>query len=163
MTTPAHALYPSYAVPPSPWPRRTVEDLTLIAANSAERFSGLFAKSIAVAWGFRHLATDAQTLAVELVTRAVETTGNPNPRPTFTELSKNRPLNIGIRITQRVHGLLIEVWDSDLTPPQGADARLATVANVSQEWGCYRPRGGGKIIWAELGVPSAGHTCGVCA
>lgn len=107
MTTSAHALYPNYAVSPSPCPRRTFEDLTLIAAYSAERFSGLFVKGVAVAWGFRHLATDAETLAVELVTRAVETTGNPNPHPSFTELSKNRPPSIGIRITQRDHGLLI--------------------------------------------------------
>jgi hypothetical protein len=103
---------------------------------------------------------------VELVTRAVETTDNPNPRPRLTELSKKRPPNIGIRITQRDHGLLIEVWDSNTTPPQGADAHLATVANVSQDWGCYRPRGGGKVIWAELSVPRqrhARHTYRGCA
>lgn len=158
MIMPAHALYPNYAVPPSPHPRRTFKDLTLIAAGSAERFSGLFAKGIAVGWGFRHLATDAQTLAVELVTRAVETTGNPNPRPTFTELRKKPPPNIGIRITQQDYGLLVEVWDSDPTPPQDTDPHLATVANVSREWGCYRPRGGGKVIWAELTVPSQHHT-----
>ncbi|MGH3971966.1 MAG: hypothetical protein ACRDS9_01360 [Pseudonocardiaceae bacterium] len=140
----AYALYPNYAVPPSPYPRRTFEDLTLIAADSAERFSGLFIRGIAVAWGFRHLAKDAQTLAVELVTRAVETTGNPNPRPRLTELSKKRPPNIGIRVTRQDHGL-IEVWDSDPTPPQDADAHLATVANVSQDWGCYRPRAAGRL------------------
>jgi hypothetical protein len=126
----------------------------------------LFVKGIAVAWGFRHLATDAQTLAVELITRAVETTGNPNPHPRLTGLSKNRLPNVGIRITQRDYGLLIEVWDSDSTPPQGADAYLAIVANVSQDWGCYRPRGGGKVIWAELAAPRqhhARHTCGVGA
>lgn len=165
MTTPAHALYPNYAVPPSPWPRRTFEDLTLIAADSAERFSGLFTRGVAVAWGFRHLATDAQTLAVELVTRAVKTTGNPNPHPRLTELRKKPPPNIGIRITQQDHGL-IEVWDNNPTPPQRTDTHLATVANVSQEWGCYRPPGGGKVIWAELTVPSqhrTRHTCGVCA
>jgi hypothetical protein len=166
MTKPAHALYPNYAAPLSPYPRRTFKDLTLIAAYSAERFSGLFARGVAVAWGFRHLATDAETLAVELVTRAVETTGNPNPHPSFTELPKNRPPNIGIRITQRVHGLFIEVWDSDRAPLQSADVHLAIVANVSHDWGCYRPRGGGKVIWAELGVPRQHHTRhihGVCA
>ena len=84
-------------------------------------------------------------------------------RPSFTELLKDRLPNIGIRITKRDHGLLIEVWDSDHTPPQGADAHLTIVANVSQDWGCYRPRGGGKVIWAELGVPRqhhARHACG---
>jgi hypothetical protein len=145
VTTPAHVPYPNYASLPSPYPRRTFEDLTLVAAGSAERFSGLFAKGTAVAWGFRYLATDAETLAVELVTRAVETTGNPKPRPRFTEVPKNRPPNIGIRITQQVHGLLIEVWDSDPTPPQDADAHLVTVANVSQDWDCYRPAAAGKL------------------
>jgi hypothetical protein len=157
MTTPAHALYPNYAVPPSPYPRRIFEDLTLIAVNSAERFSGLFARGVAVAWGFRHLATDAETLVVELVTRAVKTTGNPNPRPSFTELSRNRPPNIGIRVSLKGNDLLIEVWDSDRTPLQGADAHLAVVTNVSQDWGCYQPRGGGKVIWAELGAPIQHH------
>jgi hypothetical protein len=126
----------------------------------------LFTRGVAVAWGFRHLATDAETLAVELITRAVETTGNPNPRPSFTELLKDRLPKIGIRIIQRVHGLLIEVWDSDPTPLQDADAHLTTVANVSQDWGCYQPRGGGKVIWAELAMPRQHHTrhiCGVCA
>jgi hypothetical protein len=158
MTTPAHALYPNYTVPLSPHPRQTFEDLTLIAANSAKRFSGLFAKGIAVASGFRHLTEDAQTLAVELITRAVETTGNPNPRPRFTELSKKRPPNIGIRITQQDHGLRIEVWDSDPTPPQDADTHLATVAKPGEKWSCYRPRGGGKDIWAELGMPRQRRT-----
>jgi hypothetical protein len=163
VTTPPHVLYPNYAMPPSPHPRRTFKDLTLIAANSAERFSGLFVKGIAVVWGFRHLAKDAETLAVELVTRAVETTGNPNPRPRLTELSKKRPPNIVIRITQQDHGLLIKVWDSDPTPPQGTDAHPTIVANVSKDWGRYRPRGGGKVIWAELAVSNAGRTCGVRA
>ena len=87
-------------------------------------------------------------------------------RPSFTELLKDRLPNIGIRITQRDHGLLIEVWDSDPTPLQGADAHLTIVANVSQDWGCYQPRGGGKVIWAELAMPRqqhTRHTCGVCA
>jgi hypothetical protein len=157
---------PHYAVPLSPRPRTPYKDLMLVAMNSAERFSGLFAKGTAVTWGFRHLAKDAETLAVELVTRVVETTGNPKPCPRCSELSKDRPPNIGIRITQGDHGLFIEVWDSDRTPPQGADAHLTIVANVSQDGGCYRPGGGGKVIWAELAVPRqrrARRTWGVCA
>jgi hypothetical protein len=117
--TTAHALYPNYAVPPSPWPRRTVEDLTLIAADSAERFSGLFARSAALAWGFRHLATDAETLAVGLITRAVETTGNPNPHLRYTEVLKNSLPLIGIRVSRKGSGLLIEIWDSDPHPTTG--------------------------------------------
>jgi len=51
----------------------------------------------------RHLAKDAEKLAVELITRAVETTGNPNPDTSYTELLKNPPPNIGIRVTLRDH------------------------------------------------------------
>jgi len=145
VTTP-QAVYPHYAVPLSPRPRTPYKDLMLVVMNSAELFAGLFSKGTAVAWGFRHLAKHAETLAVE-------TTGNPNPRPRCSELSKDRPPNIGIRITQGDHGLFIEVWDSARTPPQGADAHLTIVANVSQDGGCYRPGGGRKVIWTELAVP----------
>lgn len=121
----------------------------LVAASSAERFSGLFARGTALAWGFRRLAKDAQRLAVELITRAVETTGKPDPHLRYTELRENPPPLIGIRVSMRDHGLLIEVWDSDSTPPHDTDAHLSAVATISQ-WSCYRPRGGGKVIRVEL-------------
>lgn len=153
MTAAVHALHPNYVVSPSPYPRPPYEDLILIAAESAERFSGLFAKAAALAWGFRHLANDAEMLAVELITRAVETTGDPNPCRRLTELSKKLPPRIGIRITHRGNGLLIEVWDSDSQAPSRTDAHLSTVGELSLEWSWYPTNGGGKVIWAELGIP----------
>lgn len=156
----AQAVYPSYAVPPSPHTRKPAKDLTLIAANSAERFSGLFARGAALGWGFRHLANAAEGLAVELIARAVETTGNPDPCPRYTDLLRNPPPLIGIRVSVKGNGLLIEVWDSDPTPPHDShlDSHLATVAEISQQWNCYQPRSGGKVIWAELATPQQRQT-----
>jgi hypothetical protein len=99
------------------------------------------------------VAHAAETLAVELITRAVETTGDPNPYRRLTDLSRKLPPRIGIRLTLRDHGLLIEVWDSDKTPPQYMDAHLAVAGSMSLEWDCYQPRGGGKVIRADLGIP----------
>jgi hypothetical protein len=59
---------------------------------------------------------------------------------------------IGIRVSMKASGLLVEVWDSDPTPPQGSylDSHLSSVAEISHRWNCYQPRSGGKVIWAEL-------------
>lgn len=62
----SHTLYPSYAVLPSPYPRTHSTDLTLVAASSAERFSGLFARGTTLGWGFPHLTKDVEGLAAEL-------------------------------------------------------------------------------------------------
>jgi hypothetical protein len=124
--------------------------MELTALHTAIRFSGLFAKFTAQRWGFRHLADAAQRVAVELITRAVETTGNPDPHPRYSELGELHI--IGIRVSVKGSGLLIEVWDSDPSPPpqdSHLDSHLSTVEQISQRWN-YWPRNGGKVIWAEL-------------
>lgn len=157
MTT-TYAPNPGYAVAPSPRPGQAANDLTLIALHTAIRFSGLFAKFTAQRWGFRHLSSAAEKVAAELIARAVETTGNPDPNPRYTELDQLH--TIGIRISVKGNGLLIEVWDSDPTPPRDShlDSHLATVTEISQQWNCYQPRGGGKVIWAELAMPQQRQT-----
>lgn len=132
------------AVAPSPRPRQAANDLTLIALHTAIRFSGLFAKFTAQRWGFRHLSSAAERVAAELIARTVETTGNPDPNPRCTDLGKL--CIIGIRVSVKCNGLLIEVWDSDPPPPQGSylDNHPSTAAEISQQWNCYQPRGGGN-------------------
>jgi hypothetical protein len=147
-------VYPSYASIPSPLPRPLSDEITLVALSSAERFAGFFARRAAVGWGFRLIADHAERVAIELITRAVETTGNPDPYVHYTKLTNPPPLT-GIRVSHDGHGLLIAVWDSDPTPPQDAqlDNHLSTVAEISQQCGCYQPRGGGKVICAKLVIP----------
>lgn len=149
ITTPV--LYPSYVAIPSSRPRPPSDEVTLVALSSAERLAGLFPRCAAVDWGFRPVAGYAERVAVELITRAVETTGNPDPYVRYTELPNPPPL-ISIRLSHEDHGLLIAVWDSDPTPPPDAnlDNHLSVVADISHQWSCYQPRGGGKVMWAKL-------------
>jgi hypothetical protein len=169
MATAHVVLHPSYATTPTPRPHPPSDEITLVALTSAERFAGLFTKHAAIAWGLRPVAEAAQQIAVELITRAVETTGNPDPHPNYTEMLNPPPL-IGIRITRtQTSGLLIDVWDSDPTPPlpaQGShlslsiDHHLAAVQLASHAWNWY-PHGGGKVIWATLTThhaPPSPHT-----
>lgn len=144
---------PGYALTSPPRPRPSTNDLTLIVLHTAIRLSGLFANFTAQRWGLRPLADAAERVAVELIARAVETTGKPDPYPRYWELGELHI--IGIRMNYKGNGLVVEVWDSDSTPPPDAylDHHLSTVADISRQWSCYQPDGGGKVIWAELAMP----------
>lgn len=158
MTT-TYAPSPGYVLTSPPRPRPSANDLTLIALHTAIRLSGLFAKFTAQRWGLRPLADAAEQVAAELITRAVETTGNPDPHPRYINLGELHI--IGICVSLHGDSLLIEVWDSDPTPPPDAylDHHLSTVADISQQWSCYRPDRGGKVIWAELALPDGYTDC----
>jgi hypothetical protein len=131
-------------------PRLLVDELTLTALPSAIQIGALFAKYSARRWGLPlTVAKMAECVAAELVTRAVKTTGNPDPRPRWCQLGELQI--IGIRVSRKAQGLLVEVWDSDPTPPQDLDSHLSAVSEISEQWNCYRPNGGGgKVIWAQL-------------
>ncbi|MGI9004085.1 MAG: hypothetical protein ACR2GH_20960 [Pseudonocardia sp.] len=146
-----------FAVAPSLHPRQPAHDLTLVALHTAIRFSGLFARFTAQRWCLRPLGDVAERVAAELIARAVETTGNPDPCPRYSELGELRI--IGIRVSATDSGLLIEVWDSDPTPPHESylDDHLSAVEEISQQWSCY-PINSGKVIWAEL-ASHASPTC----
>jgi hypothetical protein len=148
----AHTRDVGHVPSPSPRPRQAAHGLTLLALRSAYRISGLFTKYTAQRWGLRHLSNAAERVAVELIAHAVETTGNPDPNPRYTELGEVP--NIGIRVSMKGNDLLIEVWDSDPAPHAYHDSHLATVGEISHRWSYYQPDTGGKVIWAELGVPS---------
>jgi hypothetical protein len=154
-----YATQPRHAAP-SPQPRQAADGVELTALHTAIRFSGLFAKFTAQRWGFHHLTDTAERIAIELIARAVETPGNPNPHPCYSDLSELHI--IGIRVSVKGSGLLIEVWDCDPSPPQDSslDSHLPTVEEISQGWSCYRPRSGEKVIWA-VPAPRARSVGGV--
>jgi hypothetical protein len=137
-------------VAPSPRARPVVVEVTLVALHTAIRFSGLLARYTAKRWKLHHLANTAERVTAELITRAVETTGNPDPHPRYNDLEQLRL--IGIRISHTGQDLLIEVWDSNPTPPKDThlDNHLSTVEHISRQWGCYLPNDHGKVIWAAL-------------
>lgn len=67
----------------------------------------------------------------------METTGNPDPHPRYSELGELHI--IGIRVSVKGSGLLIEAWDCDPSPPQDSslDNHLSTVEEISQEWNAH--------------------------
>lgn len=151
MTT-TYAGHAGCATAPSSNPRPSANDITLIALHTTIGLSGLFARFTAHRWGFRYLSHAAERVAVELIARAVETARNPDPNPRYPGLGELHI--IGIRLSQG-NCLLIEVWDSDPTPPQDAylDNYLSLVAEISHQWSYYRPRSGREVIRAELHRP----------
>lgn len=66
-----------------------------------------------------------------------------------------------VRLAVLRDGLIVEVWDSDITAPTPSDETdsaaesgrgLFIVEALSRRWNFYRPEGGGKWVWAELGI-----------
>lgn len=57
-------------------------------------------------------------------------------------------------------GVVVKVWDSDLTPPsmheQGLMAEssrgLFLVAMLCRQWGYYWPVAGGKVAWGKVAL-----------
>lgn len=151
------AASPGYAASPDPRP----VGLVLVASDAAVNIFGLATRYTARAW-LPQVERSAEEVARELVSRAVETTGIPGPNPRWTELhDEDIPLiEVGLRL--EYPSLFVEVWDGDRTSPYplpGAylDDHLAAVHQRAQRWNWF-PRGRGKVIWAELGIPPQRHT-----
>jgi hypothetical protein len=151
------AASPGYAARPCPRP----VGLVLVASDTAVNIFGLATRYTARAW-LPQVERSAEEVARELVSRAVETTGIPGPHPRWTELhDEDIPLiEVGLRLEYPI--LVVEVWDGDRTSPYplpGAylDDHLVAVHERAQRWNWF-PRGRGKVIWAELGIPPQRHT-----
>jgi anti-sigma regulatory factor (Ser/Thr protein kinase) len=96
-------------------------------------------------------------LASELITNAVRHTGRvdgpPTPLPTETVIV------VGVQIRLLGPVVRLEVWDSDPAPAIRADPSpeaetgrgLVLVEALSQAWGSYTPRIGGKVVWCDVG------------
>ena len=86
-------------------------------------------------WGLVHLLSDAERVAVELVERAVDTTGIPDDEPRWTEIDELATISVRVSV-EPGDVLLIQVRDCDPTcpiPPQGEylDRRLTAVWELS--------------------------------
>jgi anti-sigma regulatory factor (Ser/Thr protein kinase) len=123
------------------------------AVGSARRYT----RRMLDGWGLQGLTDDVEVIVSELVTNAVKATGSLDERPVWSR-SRGRVNTICLCVSATVEpGVVIEVWDSDVTPPveveAGADDEqgrgLKLVSALSLRWGTRWPPGGGKVVWCE--------------
>lgn len=135
--------------------------LTLVALPNAPSFAREFTRSTLAHLPFRDVVDNAELLASELVTNAVEAGGLTMTTPVSAITRRHF-----IRLTLRVQGgkLYLEVWDAgDGTPtrqPVNEDAEngrgLLLVVMLSQRWGVTPSPRGGKTVWCVLALAAAG-------
>ena len=125
-----------------PWPLRS--SLELGALPTAASCACLHVKHLLWEWGLNSLVESAELLVSELVTNAVNATGQPGQA-------------VSVNLAGTATRVLIEVRDADPQPPgpgepgeDGASGVLL-VAALSTRWDWYPsqdPRG--KVVWCEL-------------
>ena len=106
----------------------------------------------------QNTAQTAELLVSELVTNAVRFAGHPARTPRYSERANASLISLSLRHF-REH-LLIEVYDTDDTPPAlsrpGDDAEsgrgLMLVSALSKEWSNFLPPGGGKVVYCVLDI-----------
>jgi hypothetical protein len=141
------------------WQRtsRVTREIWLAAEMSAPRCARAFVPGVLVDWGLEHLREDAELVASELVTNALQVTCVAGPAP-FTAASLRRAM-IRVRLVLLEGSLIIEVWDPAVARPAPArvmdpDAEngrgMLIVEALSAQWNSYDPAEGGKWVWAEL-------------
>jgi anti-sigma regulatory factor (Ser/Thr protein kinase) len=104
-------------------------------------------------------AETAELLVSELVTNAVQFSGNPAPTPIYSGRVNARLISLSLR--HFPESLLIEVFDMDTSPPVLADPDacaesgrgLMLVDALSKEWSYFLSLGGGgKVVYCVLEI-----------
>lgn len=136
---------------------RAADHMTFAALLTAVGCARLFVKHALHNWRIEreHIET-AELLASELVANAVKSTGIADPGLAYSAL-KHLAL-IQVRLLLFEHSVVLEVWDTDPTPPfmqeQAPDTDgsrgLLLVATMNRRWNYYHPKSGGKAVWCEI-------------
>jgi anti-sigma regulatory factor (Ser/Thr protein kinase) len=103
-------------------------------------------------------AETTELLASELVTNAVRHTGRVEGSP-FPKATETVAM-VALRLKAIGAVVRLEVWDADPTLPRMTDADadaesgrgLVLVSALSERWGSYRSRLGGKTVWCEVAI-----------
>ena len=121
----------------------------LTPAPAAARRARQLTRTTLTRWGLPHLTDDAETIATELTTNALNSATT--PRGTLPAII--------FAIHRRPGQLRLLVWDNGPGQPHpaqpGPDAEtgrgLAIVAALSSQWGWWpTPNSGGKVVWSAL-------------
>ncbi|MFB6518592.1 ATP-binding protein [Streptomyces sp. NPDC056401] len=135
-----------------------VANLRLAATSTAVSCSRVFIAHTLRQWNIPDLIDDAQLVVSELVTNSVKATGVMTPSPTWAELEGLKLLHVAL--FAHGHSVTIQVWDDSKEPPvktgagQDDEAEqgrgLFIVEALALNVGCFFPRNGGKVVWAEM-------------
>lgn len=140
-----------------PWPLRS--SLELGALPTAASCACLHVKHVLWEWGLHSLVDRAELLVSELVTNAVNATGQPGQTVSVNLAGTGTGTASGTGTGTRV---LIEVWDADPQPPGprepgegGPSDGVLLVAALSSRWDWYPTQDPpGKVVWCELDTAS---------
>jgi hypothetical protein len=140
-----------------PWPLRS--SLELGALPTAAFCACLHVKHVLWEWGLNSLVESAELLVSELVTNAVNATGQPGQTVSVNLAGAGAGIGTGIGTGARV---LIEVWDADPQPPgarepgeAGPGDGVLLVPALSSRWDWYPTQDrAGKVVWCELDTAS---------
>jgi hypothetical protein len=130
-----------------PWPLRS--SLELGALPTAASCACLHVKHVLWEWGLNSLVESAELLVSELVTNAVNATGQPGQ-------------TVSVNLAGDATRVLIEVWDAGPRPPGpreagegGTSDGVLLVAALSARWDWYPTQDpAGKVVWCELDTSS---------
>ena len=106
-------------------------------------------------------AETAELLVSELVTNAVRFAGSPTSAQQYSDRVSGGVIWLSVR--HFGEGLLIEVFDTDASPPVLTDAAedaengrgLLLVDALSKEWSYFFPSCGGKVVYCFIEIPCA--------
>jgi anti-sigma regulatory factor (Ser/Thr protein kinase) len=136
-----------------------VSYLELATMPSSPFWARRHTEAVMRAW--RLPASDIQTaqlLVSELVTNSVKHTRGPTVGTTYGQLAEVKAISLILRYHD--DRLIIEVYDSDPTPPILTEAApdsesgygLVLVRALSKEWSYYLPPSGGKTVYCVIAV-----------
>jgi anti-sigma regulatory factor (Ser/Thr protein kinase) len=144
--------YPQPAVP-----FELVSYLELATMPSAPFWARRHTEAVMRAWRLRSGDIEtAQLLVSELVTNSVKHSWGSLARVAYDELTEVKPISLTLRYHEG--RLIIEVYDSDPTPPvlteAGPDSEsgygLVLVRALSKEWNYYVAPSGGKTVYCVI-------------
>lgn len=121
-------------------------DRTIVRNVHAPFAARRFARTMALAWGFREIAEPLELVTSELVSNAVQ---------------HGAGISVGVRLVCRDRLLTVKIWDANSTAypaPASADPLqengrgLLLVDALSLSWGSYRATPAGKVVWAAIAM-----------
>jgi anti-sigma regulatory factor (Ser/Thr protein kinase) len=136
-----------------------ISQIELAALPAAAGLTRQFIHAVLSKWQLAdELADTAALIGSELVTNAIRATGGTLPDQRATVVSE-----IGVTLRLAEDGLVIEVRDSDPSPPvlgrpgvlDESGRGLILVSKLAATWG-FRPYGPGKAVWALVSCRASG-------